>query len=225
MGDVLVCRVQEVIRTLIELGLPEELSRDLVYKWKVVEHPAAMALRTDPWLGWVREQYTRHADDWMSPDETCCVCPRNYTHKEVFVWGKEHNHKDVVPRIWSLISPRSRIWLERIHGPPKRAMTTTTVRCPRAVLCMRYFRHTMPLADTQTEFVQETSAGCFTVDSVTNEDNSLAFWLRTAPSHVLEEYLRGVTGWSKRKLAQQLNVRFGGWFVDRNDLARLCLEH
>jgi hypothetical protein len=222
------CRVQEVIEVLVELGLPKELAWELVYKWKVVEHPTAIALKTDPWLRRVREQF-----DWPDkrdvPNTTTCVCPRNHTDNEGFDWESGLIHRYYgFPHYWSLMSPHAKAWMERVHGPPNNPHDIMTVRCPRSILCMRYYRHTMPLLDARIRngrvgvIDQGTRPGA---DCVTNEDYSLATWLQHAPPRALKEYLQGVAGWSKEKMDEALDWRHGDWYVSRQDIVRMCLEH
>jgi len=225
------CRVQELIRVLVELRLPEELARDLVYKWKVVEHPVAIALRTDPWLRRVRERYElcvptsgRYAN--IAPNSTCCVCPRNYTKGEGFDWESGHIHGHVTPRFWSLVSEKSRAWRRRTCGPPKNPHVVMTVRCNRSILCMRYFRHTIPTIDAKIRETCLLDQGLYVgADCVTNEDCSLATWLRYAPQWALEEYLQRVTGWTEKELDNRLETKFGDWYVTRGDVVRMCLKH
>ena len=222
------CRVQEVIVVLVELGLPQELACDLVYKWKAVEHPAVIALRTDAWLQQVREQYELWADKRTAPNSTTCVCPRNHIKGNGFDWELGHTHRHTPLRIWPMISPRSRVWMEKIHGPPKTSDHNISMRCSRSILCMRYFRHTIPSLDVRicagdTGVLDEGAWDC--VDCVRNRDDSLAMWLQHAPQNALEDYLQGVAGWSKEKMIEHLDKRHDNWFVTRKDLVKMCLEH
>lgn len=217
------CRVQEVIGVLAKLGLPLELARELVYKWKVVEHPTAIAIKTDPWLRRVREQYERQS----TPNITTCVCPRNYNEDNGFDWDTTRLHHRLALNVWPTMSPYAKQWMERINGPLKNQPNIITIRCSRSVLCMRHFRHTIPSIDAH---VREEQVGALDqdplgyVDTITN-DISLATWLRYAPINALVEYLLGVTGWTKEKMEEVLNWQFGDWFVNRNDIVRMCMEH
>ena len=188
--------INEIIAVLMELGLPLELAWKVVYKWKGAKHPTAIALRTDPWLRQVRDQYARRADGRLSPSSVLCVCPRNYIKGVGFYWESGHYHRYVTPRVWPLVSSLSRAWLERVNGPSEKPFAVTTVRCNRSVLCMRYFRHTMSSVDARIGISEALDRGGYCgADCVTNEDNSLATWLRYAPLNALEKYLKGVSGW------------------------------
>ena len=226
------CRVQEVIGVLVGLCLPQELAWELGYKWKVVEHPAAIALKTDPWLRRVREQFEQ-TDHQHVPNTTTCVCPRNHIEGEGFEWGTEHIHPRHTPHYWFLMSPYSKGWMKRVHGPPENSRDFRSAQCPRSTLCMRYFRHTMPLLDAHIRsrrWVGVIDQGTWlNAECVTNEDYSLTTWLRHAPPHALEEYLRGVTGWSKEKMVERMVERLewwhGDWHINRQGIVRMCLEH
>lgn len=225
------CRVQEVIGVLVELGFPPELARDLVYKWKAVEHPAAIALKTDPWLRRVQEQFKHCGPDGryhnVMPTTTHCVCPCNHTEGKGFNWEKnEHIHRVLPGTWWPMVGQNAKIWRERIDGPHGIPRVVMSVKCPRLVLCMRYFRHTMPVIGTKIGLTALLDQGGYGyADGVTNTDHSLATWLRYAPLSVLEEYLKGVTGWTEKKMVEQLDTRFGAWHINRQDIVKMCLEY
>lgn len=225
-----------MIRVLMELGLPQELAWELVYKWKVVEHPAAIALRTDPWLRRVREQYERCvlpaervAD--VRPSSTCCVCPGNKTEGDEFDWENGQLHGHVIPYIWFLVSEKSKAWQKRTCGPEKEPRAVMSFLCNRSILCMRYFRHTITAIDAKIRETNLLDQGSHTgADCVTNEDYSLATWLRHAPLWALKEYLQGVTGWTEKEVEHQvnkhwLNTKSGEWVIARRGVVKMCLEH
>jgi hypothetical protein len=204
MKGPLVCRVQAVIDTLVELGLPEELARDLVYKWKVVEHPAAIALKTDPWLQQVQVWFARLAERMGLHvlDTVTCACPNKLKGPRC---ARMVDHKRPASRMWHMIGESSSVWKIRTNGPSFAFGITCSPVCPRMISCLRYFRHTMPSVDARiTEGYLGLDYGTFeNADGVMNEDNSLATWLRHAPTDALTEYLGGVSGWSTDEIDQR----------------------
>ena len=222
MSDSVVCRVQEVIGTLMGLGLPEELARDLVYKWGAVEHPVAMTLRTDPWLQQLRRSFAEFVKGEL-PGSTLrtvtCVCPKNLDGLRS---GYMADHRRRMPRLWHMSGEHSCAWKLRTDGPASTSFTFTALTrvCPRMILCMRYFRHTMPCVDARiaVEYMGLDIGTFPDADCVTNEDNSLATWLRHAPLDALLEYLEGVSGWSP----EEVNLRTRG--QRRAGILKLCLR-
>jgi hypothetical protein len=191
--------VGETLMILIELGLPPELARYIVFRWKGVEHPVARAWKTDPWLNAVHDIYSRLARAGRQPSTVDCVCPMNLSRHIGVQRRIEHRHALSIH--WSMVAKSSKVWTGRVRGrgPP---IQHRTVRCKSAFICLRLAVHTMPMMiDPGRDINTPPFPG---EDCVTGEDGSLATWLRHAPTSALREYLGGVSGWSEDVITERL---------------------
>ena len=192
--------VGETLMILIELGLPPELARDIMYRWKGVEHPAARAWKTDPWLNAVHNLYAQRGRYGLQPSTVDCVCPRTMTTDIGFARGIVHRH--TLPIHWSMVAKSAKVWTNRVRGSEPRRMYGKSFRCKSAFICIRLAVHTMPmLVDPGRDINMPPFPG---EDCVTGEDTSLATWLRYAPTSALREYLGGVSGWSEDVITERL---------------------
>lgn len=188
-----------ILMILIELGLPPELARYIVFRWKGVEHPVARAWKTDPWLNAVHDIYSRLARAGRQPSTVDCVCPMNLSRHIGVQRRIEHRHALSIH--WSMVAKSSKVWTGRVRGPGP-PIKRRTMRCKSAFICLRLAVHTMPMLNDPG---RDVNTSIFPgEDCVTGEDGSLATWLRHAPTNALHEYLQGVSGWSEDVITERM---------------------